>query len=117
MFCEFCDRNFEVPKTRGGMNRKYCFDCIPLGLSNVEKNKQRRILLITKSNTYKLSLGCSSCGYKKVASALEWHHTNDDKEFHPSYGLALSWDAYLEEVRKCTLLCANCHREVHELLK
>lgn len=117
MICEFCDKDFNLPKTRGGMNRKYCFECIPLGLSNVEKNKQRRILLTKKSALHKIEIGCSCCGYNKSASALEWHHVNDDKDFHPSYGLALSWEAYLEEVKKCTLLCANCHREVHEALK
>ena len=30
---------------------------------------------------YKLSKGCSICGYNKSARALEFHH-NRDKEFH-----------------------------------
>ena len=24
---------------------------------------------------------------------------------------------YLEEIKKCELLCANCHRETHEMIE
>ena len=64
------------------------------------------------------SLGgkCSCCGYSKCNSALEFHHLNpSEKEFSFSAALASpkAWNLLVIELKKCILLCANCHREVH----
>jgi len=59
---------------------------------------------------------CCDCGYKKNISALEFHHLNPEEK---SFGIDLrkcscaKWDRLLEEVKKCVLICANCHRERH----
>ena len=58
---------------------------------------------------------CNICGYNKCNGALELHHIDPDgKEF--SFGgiraNPKSWDKIVEELKKCVLLCANCHREV-----
>ena len=64
---------------------------------------------------YKLSHGCAVCGYNRCASALDFHHIGDDKEF--TIGSMISRDYSLEKLKKemdkCTVLCANCHRELH----
>lgn len=59
---------------------------------------------------------CSICGYNKCKEALEFHHIDPtEKEF--SFGKTLanptSWDRLVKELEKCILLCANCHREIH----
>ena len=114
MICEFCERDFEVNrKGSGGTNRALCFECLPEGLDKSARTKIRYDLLVIKARTEKISLGCSLCGYNKNPSALEWHHPEDDKLAHPSNSLKRSWKVYKEEVSKCTLLCANCHRELH----
>jgi len=66
------------------------------------------------------SLGgeCVICGYNKCNAALELHHLNEgEKEF--SFGQIIAnpkaWERIVDEVRKCVLLCACCHREVHHL--
>lgn len=61
---------------------------------------------------------CSSCGYFKCIGALEFHHTDPSKkEFTISRRKGFSLNqAVKDELDKCTLLCANCHREAHELL-
>ena len=48
--------------------------------------------------------------------ALEFHHTDSDgKDFGISAkGYTRSWEEVRKELDKCILLCANCHREVHE---
>lgn len=59
---------------------------------------------------------CIDCGYKKNISALEFHHLNpEDKLFGIDIRKCsnLQWDKLVEEVKKCVLLCANCHRERH----
>ena len=61
---------------------------------------------------YKLSKGCSVCEYNKCANALEFHH-NGDKEFLINTACGKSLKKIKEEIEKCTLLCANCHRELH----
>jgi 5-methylcytosine-specific restriction endonuclease McrA len=59
---------------------------------------------------------CSVCGYNKCLKALEFHHLESDKKDFgiSSKGYTRSWDAIKRELDKCILLCANCHREVHE---
>lgn len=63
------------------------------------------------------SLGgsCCVCGYNKVQEALEFHHLDpSQKEFAPSQsGKTMNRLSYVNELRKCVLLCANHHREVH----
>ena len=59
---------------------------------------------------------CSICGYNKCVKALEFHHLESDKKDFgiSAKGYTRSWDSIKEELNKCILLCANCHREVHE---
>lgn len=57
---------------------------------------------------------CSKCGYNKNYTALEFHHIKDK-----SFGLDsrkisnTSMDKLLNELKKCILLCSNCHKEHH----
>lgn len=57
---------------------------------------------------------CQICGYSKYVGALELHHLNkSDKSFGiGDKGYTRSWDKVRQELDKCILLCANCHREV-----
>jgi 5-methylcytosine-specific restriction endonuclease McrA len=59
---------------------------------------------------------CCICSYKKCFTALELHHIDPAKK-EIALGRIISnpkaWDRIVKEVRKCVLLCANCHREVH----
>ncbi len=57
---------------------------------------------------------CVLCGYAKNIAALDFDHIDPSKKcFSISKGLAdRSWAAILQELTKCRLLCANCHREI-----
>lgn len=60
---------------------------------------------------------CEICGYRKCNAALEFHHINmQEKEFTISKVRTLSLDVIKPELDKCMLLCANCHREQHQIL-
>jgi len=57
---------------------------------------------------------CSICGYDKNMATLVFHHTNDKK-----FGLSIKeisnhtmYDVE-QEVKKCILVCQNCHAELH----
>jgi len=58
---------------------------------------------------------CEKCGYNRCIEALEFHHNNSsDKDFSISEkGYTRSWAKVEEELDKCMILCANCHRETH----
>jgi predicted HNH restriction endonuclease len=58
---------------------------------------------------------CQKCGYNTCVDALEFHHSDSSlKDFSISEkGYTRSWVATKEELDKCILLCANCHREIH----
>ena len=58
---------------------------------------------------------CQICGYDRCIDALEFHHEDSSaKDFSISEkGYTRSWQKVKEELDKCTLVCANCHRELH----
>ena len=76
----------------------------------------KRIQKKIKAIEYKGSI-CNDCG--KTYPELEYpvwdfHHKNPhDKEFHWSIMKNFSWDRIQNELDKCLLLCANCHRMRH----
>lgn len=68
-------------------------------------------------NRYKTFCGCRSCGYRAHAVSLDLHHRDPAiKKFNINNSAALKSRALLkEEIRKCDVLCSNCHRELHWL--
>jgi len=58
---------------------------------------------------------CERCGYKKSISAMDFHHRDPkEKDFAISRNTNLAWKRVKAELDKCMLVCANCHRELHE---
>lgn len=60
---------------------------------------------------------CGICEYKKCQRSLDLHHLDpSQKEFSLSSIRAWpkAWDRIVTELRKCVLLCKNCHGEVHD---
>lgn len=72
---------------------------------------------IKKFKEYKAFLakkGCIICGYNKCIRALDFHHINGkDKSFRLSLIRGKSWKTILEEIKKCIMVCKNCHTEIH----
>lgn len=59
---------------------------------------------------------CEICGYNKNLAALDFHHKNpDEKEFQLDMRQLsnCSLEKLESELSKCIILCANCHRELH----
>ncbi|MFA6494923.1 MAG: hypothetical protein WC246_00960 [Candidatus Paceibacterota bacterium] len=56
---------------------------------------------------------CQVCGYDKYPGALDLHHVNGKKSFGiGDKGYTRSWEKIKQELDKCILVCANCHREI-----
>lgn len=109
--CLICGQEFETIKH--GEKRKYCFECSPQGKSNSITTLRRRAKEI---GVQKLGGKCKKCGIDKTY-LLDFHHRNPKEkegelsDFSKGYDL----DKFFEELDKCDLLCANCHREFHYL--
>ena len=57
---------------------------------------------------------CELCGYNKNLSALVFHHLDpSEKENSISSMKTHGIEAIRKEIKKCALLCANCHSEIH----
>lgn len=59
---------------------------------------------------------CQICGYTKCDEALEFHHldpTKKDFSFGAIRANPKKINSVINELKKCILLCSNCHREIH----
>ena len=70
--------------------------------------KERRDLI----DNIKLKTGCLLCGYKEHPVALDFDHLNPlEKSFTiGTKYTSVSLDRLIKEIKKCRVLCANCHR-------
>ena len=112
-FCPRCQK--QVPtinfySRRGKSNSSvYCKPCT----NNQTVERQRKLKV--KCVEYKGGK-CERCGYNKCIGALEFHHINPkEKDFNISHLKSYAFNEVVkEELNKCLLLCACCHREEHE---
>lgn len=59
---------------------------------------------------------CQICGFHDFPEALEFHHENpNEKDFNISDAVqnGANLENCLNEIKKCYLVCANCHRGIH----
>ena len=58
---------------------------------------------------------CERCGYDRCPAGFDFHHIDpEEKEFAISSEMgSMKFERLLKEAKKCMLLCANCHRELH----
>lgn len=79
--------------------------------SVVKRRKQNKVLLVE----YKGGK-CEICGYNKNIAALEFHHLDPSQKEFALTGNTYSLERQKAEADKCILVCANCHREIHNPL-
>ena len=84
-------------------------------------NKEKSLVLNAKNRKkkrvawqeFKASLSCTKCNFSHPA-ALDFHHV--DRTDHRSVNKLVQDGQYKkahEEIKKCIVLCANCHRIHH----
>ena len=56
---------------------------------------------------------CEICGYNKNIAALEFHHLDPSQKDFTISDTSRNKEKLKIELDKCILVCANCHRELH----
>lgn len=103
--CKVCEKRFlECRRKQGSI----CDEC--LSLFEFEYRVSAKVEAIRK-----LGGKCSKCEYDKNLSALDFHHIEErGEEFNRGMSLTNYKKQFLEkELKKCVLLCKNCHQETH----
>lgn len=57
---------------------------------------------------------CRICGYAGCTAAFDFHHVEVWRKDFTISDRMTTWAAIEPELKKCILLCARCHREVHD---
>ena len=114
IICIRCDR------TLSGRQTKFCSRQCKNNHTNHRHQSylaQQKRGRIRKIDLIKLKgLRCQKCGYDRNFSALEFHHRNPVSKLFQLDLRSLSnrrWSVIVEEAKKCTLVCSNCHKELH----
>lgn len=83
---------------------------------NVRELRQQRSAICQE---IKLQYGCQNklcqCRHELIAAELDFHHL-DMNEKENTIGRVLragGLSCLVEEINKCTVLCAHCHRRIH----
>lgn len=100
----------EFYKKSNGRLHAECKSCFNDRRMKSYYNKQDKV------NQYKLQKGCLVCGYNEYSFCLDLHHKDgQDKEDNISRMVTknFSWDKIENEINKCVVLCAICHRKLH----
>jgi len=67
-------------------------------------NRNREYLVLAKDKP------CADCGVKFAPCAMDFDHTRSEKKFTIGSGGTMSLKKLKEEIAKCDVVCANCHR-------
>lgn len=82
-----------------------CKDCYNANMRAISK------VYYIKVAEIKIERGCVDCGYNKHPEALDFDHKPEySKNFNISKAVHKNWELVLEEMTKCDVVCANCHR-------
>jgi hypothetical protein len=73
----------------------------------VSRKIKRRAAIVGR---WKQRRGCADCGWRGHPAALDLDHVRGDKVCGVAQMYTYSWDRVKQEIAKCEVVCANCHR-------
>ena len=81
---------------------------------SAKQRRSKRRAIKDRFRQYKQSQKCKTCGESHYA-CLEFHHLDPSKKELSVAEMAdkQNWKELMAEIRKCEVLCANCHRKFH----
>ena len=95
-------------------NAIQCLDCTKRSRQNQKRSRAK--VKLSKDDKKKIlieMLGdeCVDCGYRGHFAGFEFDHLRDKTYcISTMLSVATKWEKVLEEVKKCELVCATCHR-------
>ena len=97
--CKVCDR--AAQKVQYANNKKYYLD----------RNRIHRKRNRDRYNALKAGAPCAHCGGVFPAVCMDHDHIDPNtKKLCVAQMMGYSWKMIKDEIAKCELLCANCHR-------
>ena len=139
--CKLCGEIFKVRQIVNGQlrnfsSRKYCLKCSPFGSGNTRKLELGQVSKLSRkerdAKKYKkwqkkarkerkkklvemFGGSCPFCKYDKCYKSFDFHHLDPSKKDMSvsRCGMLTKWNTIIKEVKKCIMICANCHREYH----
>lgn len=120
--CIKCQQVKDHSVRKTGKPASYCKDCQnEYTRAHYKANKEARISHSAKTtadhraavrdylNELK-DVPCADCGNRFIAPVMEFDHVRGEKMFQISKAGRYGWDKIKEEISKCDIVCANCHR-------
>lgn len=107
--CKDCKETKPLTEFHKNGPKYFCSYCKSCHVAR-NRNQSQRTREMKREIRMKEFNICSSCGLDKW-NVMEFHHHNDDKE--KNCGDIKGFRGWLREARKCIVLCANCHRDLH----
>lgn len=102
-----CRRHGVQVYVKAGSSGYYrCRKCRSANVTESRRRMKRRLVEAAGGQ-------CVICGYNRYYGSLEFHHVDPaTKTLKLGGAVAYSLARGLEEIKKCVLLCGNCHPEV-----
>jgi hypothetical protein len=114
-------RKLEYPAKRGLPEQKICILCKRTFITKNRSSrcgicrKNKRIAFNKNRAIEMFGMACQVCGYKRCRRSFALHHVfPKTKSFGLSLCWHLRWSRLVEELKKCILVCHNCHDEIHD---
>ena len=74
---------------------------------------ERYALIRAIIHEYKAETGCITCGDKRHWVLVFHYRDSSQKEFSIGANSGRSMTKIVNEMAKCDVMCANCHRDLH----
>jgi hypothetical protein len=99
------------PEKRREHNRRYYASHKVEQAARVRKDKKKFRARLREFLAVVKSAPCVDCKRRYPPYVMDFDHLDPTtKKFHVSHGSSRSMKAVKEEIAKCELVCANCHR-------
>lgn len=103
-YCKDCRKEIDAESYSKSDKRKS-----DIKNNGIELRKYNKRLL----HKYKSFCKCLLCNESEPV-VLDLHHTDSSKkEYNPSSLISYSTEKLRLEIRKCVVVCSNCHRKIH----
>jgi hypothetical protein len=112
--CKKCGNEYETNQSKSKFCSSKCRTACTIVDKEYKNTHQKKLVWFKKLKAFEL-LGneCKVCGDKNIFHFTFHHNSGEDKEYKIVNIWRNRWTAIEPEIRKCTLLCDNCHRELH----